>query len=95
MKEMIIIKNSTEKDWYYELNGKIVPFEKEDDKFYYLNIRGEINRIPKIDANKVEPVELELPDDVINNIDEFAKKLKMTRDEFVNYLLTNYLKGKK
>ncbi len=92
--DFILIKNSTENDWYYELNGRMIPFEKEDDNYYYMTVRGEPLRIPKKDASNLVKVELDLPDGVLDEIDKHAKEMGINKDEFLNKVLYNFIKNK-
>jgi hypothetical protein len=90
--KFIIIKKSTKEDWYHELEHKMVKFDAEDENFFYINVRGEPNRISKLDAVKAEPVELDLPEDVIEEIDRMAQQMGLTRDEFMNVCLENFIR---
>jgi hypothetical protein len=87
----ILINKSKPEDFYFELNNRIIPFVKEDENYYYVDIRGDINRIKKEDASQLVEIELDLDDDTINAIDKIAKEKGLSIDEMFNIIIKKEL----
>lgn len=89
--ENIIINKSKETDWYFELDGKIVPFVKETEDKFFIDVRGEMLSIPKTDASKLEEMEIDLDDETYAELVKYADEHGMTIDELVNKILREEL----